>query len=150
MLLACSRAMNQISTRKARGEVKMLLLRRGRIMGPCGVRASVFVPELRTFPASVCFKTAQPFSKNPLRDPPGSRVKICTTVLRIPSEQGRHKAFSTCLLTWPWSPCSSAPEVPLHLLPIPGSGAGSAALSGASSSEPPHLQHEEPGAQGCS
>ncbi|RMB88479.1 hypothetical protein DUI87_35126 [Hirundo rustica rustica] len=37
-----------------------------------------------------------------------SYVQIFRAVLRIPSEQGRHKAFSTTAsLTWLWSPCSS-------------------------------------------
>ena len=38
-------------------------------------------------------------------------------------------------------------EASLHLLPIPGPGGGSSVLSDASSTEPSHLQHEEPGAQ---
>ena len=42
------------------------------------------------------------------------------------------------------------PEAPLHLLPIPGPAGGSSVLSGASSCEPPHLQHEESEPQGCS
>jgi len=45
-----------------------------------------------------------------------------------------------------WHVC--LPEAPVLLLPIPGSGGGSCVLSGASTSEAPHLQHEEPGAQG--
>ncbi|RMB96433.1 hypothetical protein DUI87_27108 [Hirundo rustica rustica] len=85
-----------------------------------------------------------------------SYVQIFRAVLRIPSEQGRHKAFSTCLphlavlslFLSTFHICS--PEAPLHLLPIPGSGPVSSVLSGGSSPEPPHLQPEEPGAQGCS
>ena len=60
-------------------------------------------------------------------------------------------------LTWLWFPSLSPlaclptlPVAPLHLLPIPGPAVFISVLSGASSSEPPHLQHEEPGAQGCS
>ena len=41
------------------------------------------------------------------------------------------------------------PEAILYFLPIPGPGGVISVLSGASSCEPPHLQHEEPGAQGC-
>ena len=41
------------------------------------------------------------------------------------------------------------PKASLHLLPIPGSSTVSSVLSGSSSPEPPHLQPEEPGAQGC-
>ena len=84
-----------------------------------------------------------------------SYVQIFRAVLRIPSEQGQHKAFSTCLphLAVVSLFLSTAtvclPEAPLHLLLIPGPGGGSSVLSGASSTEPPHLQHEEPGAQGC-
>jgi len=45
-----------------------------------------------------------------------------------------------------WHDC--LPKAHLHLFPWPWSC--SSVLSGASSSEPCHLQHEEPGAQGCS
>jgi len=41
------------------------------------------------------------------------------------------------------------PEDPLHLFHIPGLGSVIIVFGGASSSEPAHLQHEEPGAQGC-
>ena len=41
-------------------------------------------------------------------------------------------------------------EAPLYVIPIPGSGGVSAVLGGASSSEPRHLQREDPGAHGCS
>ena len=41
-------------------------------------------------------------------------------------------------------------KAPFQLLSILGPGDGSSLLSGAPSSESPHLQHEEPGAQGCS
>ena len=41
------------------------------------------------------------------------------------------------------------PEAPLHLLSTPGPGGVISVLGGTSSSEPPCLQHEEPGAQGC-
>ena len=47
-----------------------------------------------------------------------------------------------------WHIC--LPEAPLHVLLLPESFASSSVLSGASSSEPPHLQPEEPGAEGCS
>ncbi|RMC03799.1 hypothetical protein DUI87_19552 [Hirundo rustica rustica] len=85
-----------------------------------------------------------------------SYVQIFRAVLRIPSEQERHKAFSTCfphlavlsLFLSTFHICS--PEAPLHLLPIPGSGPVRSVLSGGSSPKPPHLQPEEPGAQGCS
>ncbi|RMC11093.1 hypothetical protein DUI87_12005 [Hirundo rustica rustica] len=85
-----------------------------------------------------------------------SYVQIFRAVLRIPSEKGRHKAFSTCLPHLAVvSLCLSTgafflPEARLHLLPIPGSDPVSSVLGGASSPEPPHLQPEEPGAQGCS
>jgi len=39
------------------------------------------------------------------------------------------------------------PEAPIHLIPILGCGGSCPVLSGSSSSEPPHLQHEEPGAE---
>ncbi|KAK4806498.1 hypothetical protein QYF61_021334 [Mycteria americana] len=42
------------------------------------------------------------------------------------------------------------PETTLYLLPIPRCGGGSSVFGGASSSEPPHLQLEKQGAQGCS
>jgi len=42
------------------------------------------------------------------------------------------------------------PEAPLHLFATPELGSVIIVLGGASSSEPPNLQHEEPGAQGCS
>ena len=41
------------------------------------------------------------------------------------------------------------PEAPVHLLPSRGCGGGNSVLGGASSSEPPHLQREEPGTEGC-
>ena len=44
-----------------------------------------------------------------------------------------------------WHAC--LPEAPLHVLFIPGSNGVFSVLGGASSSEPPHLQHEEPGPQ---
>uniref|UniRef100_A0A8V0X4H7 Olfactory receptor n=1 Tax=Gallus gallus TaxID=9031 RepID=A0A8V0X4H7_CHICK len=82
-----------------------------------------------------------------------SYVQIFRAVLRMPSEQGRHKAFSTCLPHLAViSLCQHChiclPEAPLHLLPIPGPGGVISIHSGPSSCEPPHLQHEEPGAQG--
>ena len=46
-----------------------------------------------------------------------------------------------------WHGC--LPETPLYLLPIPGPGGVIFVLSGTSSSEPPRLQHEDPGDQGC-
>ncbi|XP_051499897.1 olfactory receptor 14J1-like, partial [Apus apus] len=84
-----------------------------------------------------------------------SYVQIFRAVLRIPSQQGRHKAFSTCLphlavvslfismvmFAYLKPPSISSPSLDLvvavlySVLP--------AALN------PPHLQHEEPGAQGC-
>jgi len=84
-----------------------------------------------------------------------SYVEIFRAVLRIPSEQGRHKVFSmylphravvdlflsTGILTYL--------KPPLFLLPMPGPDDDSTVLGGASGSEPAHLQHEEPGAQGC-
>ncbi|RMC02636.1 hypothetical protein DUI87_20791 [Hirundo rustica rustica] len=85
-----------------------------------------------------------------------SYVQIFRAVLRIPSEQGRHKAFSTCLphlavvSLFLSTAAFCSPEASLHLLPIPGSVTVSSILGGASSPEPPHLQPEEPGAQGCS
>ena len=41
-------------------------------------------------------------------------------------------------------------EAPLCLLPLSGYRGFISVLSGASNSEPHYLQHEEPGAQGCS
>ncbi|RMC03821.1 hypothetical protein DUI87_19574 [Hirundo rustica rustica] len=85
-----------------------------------------------------------------------SYVQIFRAVLRIPSEQGRHKAFSTCLphlavvSLFISTGFFAYLKPPLHLLPIPGSVPVSSVLGGASSPEPPHLQPEEPGAQGCS
>uniref|UniRef100_A0A8C3U8X1 G-protein coupled receptors family 1 profile domain-containing protein n=1 Tax=Catharus ustulatus TaxID=91951 RepID=A0A8C3U8X1_CATUS len=84
-----------------------------------------------------------------------SYVQTFRAVLRIASEQGRHKAFSTCLphlavfsLYQHLVFCLS--QTPLHLLPIPGCCPVSSVLGGASSPEPPHLQPEEPGPQSCS
>ena len=52
------------------------------------------------------------------------------------------------LVSQHWHGC--LPEAPIRLHPSPGPGGVISVLSGTSSSEPPHLQHEEPGAQGCS
>ena len=82
-------------------------------------------------------------------------VQIFRAVLRMPSEQGWHKAFSNvpsspgCALTIGQHCLFCLPEAALHLLPIPGPGGGSSVFSGASSSERPHLQYEEPGVQTC-
>ncbi|XP_074023185.1 olfactory receptor 14A16-like [Numenius arquata] len=70
-----------------------------------------------------------------------SYVQIFRVVLGIPSEQGQHKAFSTCLphLAVVFLFISSgmfAYMVPFHLLPIPRSSDGCCVLGGASSSEP--------------
>ena len=84
-----------------------------------------------------------------------SYVQIFRAMLRMPSEQGWHKAFSNvpsspgCALTIGQHCLFCLPEAALHLLPIPGPGGGSSVFSGASSSERPHLQYEEPGVQTC-
>ena len=60
-------------------------------------------------------------------------VQVFRAVLRMPSEQGRHKAFSS--LTWPCPPCiASLPCWPtsFHHLPIPGPDAFSSVPSVAS------------------
>ncbi|XP_030324132.1 olfactory receptor 14J1-like, partial [Calypte anna] len=82
-----------------------------------------------------------------------SYVEIFRAVLRIPSEQGRHKAFSLCLphlavvslffstavFAYLKSPSISSPSLDLvvsvlySVVPL--------------AVNPPHLQHEEPGAQ---
>ncbi|PKU33779.1 hypothetical protein llap_15921 [Limosa lapponica baueri] len=82
-----------------------------------------------------------------------SYMQIFRAVLRIPSEQGRHKAFSTCLphlavvSLFVSTAVFAYLKPPLHFLPISGSGGCCPVLSSASRSEPPHLQHEEQGAQ---
>ncbi|XP_066426989.1 olfactory receptor 14A16-like [Molothrus aeneus] len=58
-----------------------------------------------------------------------SYVQIFRAVLRIPSEQGQHKAFSTCL-----------PHLPVLSLFL--------CTAIFANLKPPHLQPEEPGAQG--
>ena len=65
---------------------------------------------------------------------------MAQSLLHVPPSSGRALPLSqhrtVCL-----------PEAARYFLPIPGSGGVISVLSGASSSEPPHLQHEEPGAQ---
>ena len=63
-----------------------------------------------------------------------------TKLFHVPSSHGRGlPGFDHCHVC--------LPEAPLHLFTSSGPGAGSAVLGGTSSSEPPHLQHEEQGAQ---
>jgi len=84
-----------------------------------------------------------------------SYVEIFRAVLRIPSEQGRHKVFSMYLPhravvdLFLSTGMFAYLKAPLFLLPMPGPDDGSTVLGGASGSEPAHLQHEEPGAEGC-
>ncbi|POI18569.1 hypothetical protein CIB84_017687, partial [Bambusicola thoracicus] len=82
-----------------------------------------------------------------------SYVQIFRAVLRMPSEQGRHKAFSTCLphifvvslfvstLLFAYLKPRSLSSPSLDLVV--------SVFSSTSSSESSHLQNEEPGAQGC-
>ncbi|XP_056371555.1 olfactory receptor 14I1-like [Oenanthe melanoleuca] len=74
-----------------------------------------------------------------------SYVQIFRAVLRIPSEQGWHKAFSTCLphlavvSLFIITATFANLKPPLNVLSIPGSGPVSSVLNGTSSPEPPHL-----------
>ena len=66
-----------------------------------------------------------------------SYVQIFRAVLRMPSDQGWHKAFSTCL-----------PHLAVVSLFV-SAGGGRSPFGGISRSEPSHLHHEESGSQGC-
>ncbi|TRZ07744.1 hypothetical protein HGM15179_019365 [Zosterops borbonicus] len=82
-------------------------------------------------------------------------VQIFRAVLRIPSEEGWHKAFSTCLPHLAMLSLFISTGFFAHLKPPPSpphpwTCPCHSVLGGASSPEPPDLQPEEPGAQGCS
>ena len=66
-----------------------------------------------------------------------SYVQIFRAVLRMPSDQGWHKAFSTCL-----------PHLAVVSL-FASAGGGHSPFGGISRSELSHLHHEESGSQGC-
>ncbi|CAN8175798.1 unnamed protein product [Coccothraustes coccothraustes] len=78
-----------------------------------------------------------------------SYVQIFRAVLRIPSEQGRHKAFSTCLPHLAWSLCSSAlaylpTRSPPPSPPHPKIWQCQFCIQWCLNPESPHLQPEEP------
>ena len=68
---------------------------------------------------------------------------MAQSLLHVPPSLG-------CCLPVPqhWHGC--LPEAFLYLLPVPGPGCFISVLSCSSNTEPSYLQHEEPGAQGCS
>uniref|UniRef100_A0A803YCJ6 Olfactory receptor n=1 Tax=Meleagris gallopavo TaxID=9103 RepID=A0A803YCJ6_MELGA len=85
-----------------------------------------------------------------------SYVQIFRAVLRMPSDQGRHKAFSTCLphlavlslfLSTGMVAYLKLPSISSPLLDLVVAFLYSVLPPAVN---PPHLQHEEPGAQRCS